>query len=175
VEVIVYNKRIVISSAIGVVIVIIGTLVLADQLSDSKTNLNVDSSNVLADNQTNQCQGTVLCITEKIRHVIDGDTIHLEDGHRVRISLTNTPEIYQNGYNEATQFTENLCPVGSIGVVDQDDMQPYDKFNRLLGKVTCGDKTLNSELLYNAHASILTQYCTTSEFAGESWAIKYGC
>ena len=170
-----YNKRTVISFAVCVVIVIIVTLVLADQLSDRKTSLNLDSSKVLAHNQTNQCQGTALCITEKIRYIIDGDTIHLEDGHRVRISLTNTPEIYQNGYNEATQFTENLCPVGSVVLVDQDDMQPYDRFNRLLGKVTCGDKILNSELLYNAHANVLTQYCTTSEFAGEPWAIKYGC
>ena len=58
---------------------------------------------------------------------------------------------------------------------NQDDLQSYDKFNRLLEKATCGDKTLNAELLYNAHANVLTQYCTTSEFAGEQWAIKYGC
>ena len=169
------DNRIVIGSAVGIIIVIAGMLVLANQPSDGETSLNVDSPKVLANNQTNQCQGTALCITEKIIRIIDGDTIHLEDGHRVRISLTNTPEIYQNGYNEATQFTADLCPVGSVVLVDQDDLQPYDKFNRLLGKVTCGDKTLNAELLYNAHANVLTQYCSTSEFAGEQWAIKYGC
>ena len=38
--------------------------------------------------------------------------------------------------------------------------------------VICGDKILNAELLYNAHANILTQYCPTSEFANEQWAIK---
>ena len=170
-----YNKRIVIISAIGVAIVIVGMFVLVKQPLGNETSLNVDTTNVLTNEQTNQCQGTALCITEKIRHIVDGDTIHLEDGHRVRISLTNTPEIYQNGYNEATQFTANLCPVGSMVLVDQDDMQPYDKFNRLLGKVICGDKTLNAELLYNTHANILTQYCPTSEFANEQWAIKYGC
>lgn len=170
-----YNKRAVTSYAVGIVIIIVTALVLTNQPSDSGTNQNIDSSKVLANNQTNQCQGTALCITEKIRYVIDGDTIHLEDGHRIRISLTNTPEIYQSGYFEATQFTKNLCPIGSVVLVDQDDMQPYDKFNRLLGKVICGDKTLNAELLYNAHANVLTQYCTTSEFAGEQWATKYGC
>lgn len=169
------NKRIIIISTIGVAIVIVGMFVLAKQPLGDETSLNVDTTNVLTNNHTNQCQGTALCITEKIRHIVDGDTIHLEDGHRVRISLTNTPEIYQNGYNEATQFTANLCPVGSMVLVDQDDMQPYDKFNRLLGKVICGDKTLNAELLYNAHANILTQYCSTSEFANEQWAITYGC
>ena len=159
----------------GVVIIIAGMFVLANQPSVREDSLSADSSKVLTNNQSNQCQGTALCITEKIRGIVDGDTIQLEDGHRIRISLTNTPEIYQSGYNEATQFTAYLCPIGSMVLVDQDDMQPYDKFNRLLGKVTCGDKTLNSELLYNGHANVLTQYCTTSEFAGEQWAIEYGC
>ena len=170
-----FNKQIITSYAIGIVIIIVGIFFLTNQPSDGETSLSVDSSKVLTDNQTNQCQGTALCITEKIIRIIDGDTIHLEDGNRIRISLTNTPEIYQSGYNEATQFTADLCPVGSVALVDQDDLQPYDKFNRLLGKVTCGDKNLNAELLYNAHANLLTQYCATSEFAGEQWAIEYGC
>ena len=59
--------------------------------------------------------------------------------------------------------------------IDQDDLQPYDVYDRLLGKVYCGDKVLNSELLYSSHANILTQYCDTSEFSGESWAQNYGC
>ena len=154
---------------------IAGLFVLSNQPSDAETSLIVDSSKMLTDNQTEQCQGTALCITEKIRRIIDGDTIHLEDGHRIRISLTNTPEVYQSGYHDATQFTADLCPVGSVALVDQDDLQPYDKFNRLLGKVTCGDKNLNAELLYNKHANLLIQYCTTSEFAGEPWAIEHGC
>lgn len=165
-----FKKRTVLVSAVGVAILIAVSFVLVKQTLNDESIQN-DVSKVLA----NQCQGTALCITEKINRIIDGDTIHLEDGHRVRISLTNTPEIYQSGFNEATQFTANLCPVGSTVLVDQDDMQPYDKFNRLLGKVICGDKILNAELLYNSHANILTQYCPRSEFANEQWAIKYGC
>ena len=60
-------------------------------------------------------------------------------------------------------------------IVNQDDLQPYDKYGRLLGEVFCGDKLLNSELLYNGLANILTQYCDTSEFAGENWAKEFGC
>lgn len=155
-------------------ILIVGTFVLMQKILDDEV-LQDDVSNISSNASSNQCNGIALCITEKVTHIIDGDTILLENGQKVRISLTNTPEIYQSGYNEAMQFTANLCPVGTTVFVDQDDMQPYDKFNRLLGKVICGNKILNAELLYNAHANILTQYCPTSEFANESWATRYGC
>jgi len=91
------------------------------------------------------------------------------------LSLTNTPEKNEDGFSKATEFTKRLCPVGSVITIDQDDKQQYDKYGRILGKVYCGDKSLNSELLYNGHANILTQYCSSSEFSNELWAQKYGC
>ena len=59
-------------------------------------------------------------------------------------------------------------------LIGQDDLQPYDKYDRLLDKVTCLGEVLNSEL-YNNHANILTRYCKTSEFYSESWAKEFGC
>lgn len=120
------------------------------------------------------CSGDALCVTTKIERIMDGDTIYIE-GYKVRLSLTNTPERNELGFSEATEFTKKLCPVGSVVTVDQDDKQPYDVYNRLLGKVYCEDKILNSELLLNGHANILTQYCSTSEFAEEKWAKEFGC
>jgi len=121
-----------------------------------------------------ECKGAALCITDKVTKIVDGDTIYLKY-YKIRLSLTNTPESNQNGFKEATAFTKKLCPVGSTITVDQDDKQPFDKYNRAVGKVTCSGKVLNAELLYNGHANILTQYCAKSEFASESWAKKYGC
>jgi micrococcal nuclease len=125
-------------------------------------------------NTPSKCTGTALCITDKITKIVDGDTISIKK-YIIRLSLTNTPEKNQAGFSEATSFTRNLCPIGSSITVDQDDEQPYDKYKRLVGKVFCGDKVLNSELLYSNHASILKKYCSTSEFSGEVWAKKYGC
>lgn len=122
-----------------------------------------------------QCQGNKMCLTEVVTRIVDGDTIHITGGHKIRLSLTNTPEMYESGFYKATQFTENLCPVGSKVIVDQDDMQPYDAYDRLLGKVICDGKILNAELLHNGHANILTQYCKTSEFSKEKWAQEFGC
>ena len=83
------TKQTVLVSVVGVSILIAGSFVLVKQTLNDESIQN-DISKVVA----NQCQGTALCITEKINRIIDGDTIHLEDGHKVRISLTNTPEIY---------------------------------------------------------------------------------
>jgi hypothetical protein len=120
------------------------------------------------------CAGKALCLSAKVQKIVDGDTIDIE-GYRIRLALTDTPEKYEDRYNESTAFTRNLCPVGTLILVDQDDKQPYDNYDRLLGKVTCQGKILNAELLYNGFAKIITRYCGTSEFASEDWAKSYGC
>ena len=119
--------------------------------------------------------GKFKCITDKVKRIIDGDTIELKNYLVIRLSLTDAYEKSKSGGPEATAFTTKLCPVGSYITVDQDDKQPFDIYKRILGKVYCGDKVLNSELLDNDHANILVKYCKTSEFAKEDWATKYGC
>ena len=129
--------------------------------------INVSQNNL-------SCLGNGLCISARIEKIVDGDTIYVE-GYKVRLSLANTPERTEFGFTEATEFTKKLCPVGSVVIVDQDDKQPYDVYDRLLGKVYCNGKILNSELLSNGYANILTQYCTTSEFSNEPWTQDFGC
>lgn len=138
------------------------------QKTDSKTKTEVKPTT------STKCTGTALCITDKVTRIIDGDTIYTKN-YKIRLSLVNTPEKDQKGFSESTSFTSNLCPVGSTITVDQDDKQPYDTYKRLVGKVFCVDKVLNSELLYKNHARILKKYCSTSEFATEDWAKKFGC
>ncbi|GEM_PF-1800248 len=125
-------------------------------------------------NSNQNCIGNKICDTELVTKIVDGDTLYTKS-YKIRLSLTNTPEKDKDGFSEATQFTANLCPVGSNITIDQDDLQPYDRYDRLVAKIFCGEKILNSELLYNNHANILTSYCKTSEFSEESWAKDFGC
>ena len=124
--------------------------------------------------ESQMCLGTTGCFQEQVTSIVDGDTIYT-DTLKIRLSLTNTPERGEDGFAEAAEFTRKLCPVGSVILVDQDDLQRVDKYGRVLGKVFCEGKLLNSELLYGGHANILTQYCSTSEFSGEAWAREFGC
>ncbi|NIP61996.1 MAG: hypothetical protein GWN01_08955 [Nitrosopumilaceae archaeon] len=134
-----------------------------------------DTSSTASFDMPLNCQGDRLCLTEEVTRIIDGDTLYLKGGYKIRLSLTNTPERHETGFHEASQFTSSTCPVGSKVTVDQDDLQPYDVYNRLLGKVICGNKILNAELLYHNHADILDRYCPTSEFSDEKWAQEFGC
>jgi len=133
-----------------------------------------DSTPKTTQNISKLCTGTSMCVSSKILKIYDGDTLQI-NGFTIRLSLTNTPEKTQNGFNEATSFTKKLCPVGNTLLFDQDDKQKIDKFGRVLGKVFCSGKNLNAELLYNYHAKISKQFCSVSEFSAETWAQKYGC
>ncbi len=120
------------------------------------------------------CSGDAQCITGKVTEIIDGDTIKV-DGKSIRFSLTSTPEIYDEEGILAKKFVEKICPVGSIVLVDEDDLQTKGSYDRIIGLIKCNGKILNKEILESGHGEISTQYCKTSEFADSDWAKRYGC
>jgi micrococcal nuclease len=120
------------------------------------------------------CTGSARCFTGKVTRIVDGDTIDVND-IRIRLALVNTPEQGQPLYRDARQFTASLCPVGSTVLVDEDDGQTEGSFNRMIGKVFCGDRVLNAQLLEAGLGEILQRFCSESEFSSEEWAHKYGC
>ena len=138
-------------------------------------SVNKENTEKIINPNAPQCIGDELCISETVVRIVDGDTLYLKGGYEVRLSLTDTPERHEMGFHDASQFTAKTCPVTVTAVFDQDDEQPYDVYGRLIGKITCNGKVLNSELLYSGHANILKQYCSTSEFSNESWAKEFGC
>ena len=117
----------------------------------------------------NKCKGFALCFEGEVERVIDGDTLKIS-GYTVRLSLVDTPERGEEGFKEAKEFTENLCPVGSRALVDQDDGQRFDAYRRLVGVVYCNGKNLNAELILNGLGRVDERFCLRSEFSGEEWA-----
>lgn len=137
-----------------------------------KTNSEYSTKQPIPSSQ--KCSGSAKCVSETITQIVDGDTIYTTN-YKIRLSLTNTPERNESGFATATAFTSKMCPVGNSILIDQDDKQLYDSYGRLLAKVYCNGESLNSALLYNGHANIMTKYCSTSEFSGEKWAQDFGC
>lgn len=125
------------------------------------------------DISSSECSGTAQCITGTVTSVIDGDTIKV-DGQSVRFALVDAPELKYDG-GQASNFIEEICPVGSAVVVDQDDSQLQDKYGRLLGVVYCNDLNLNKELLDSSLGDLYSAFCNQSEFKDSDWARKYGC
>lgn len=120
------------------------------------------------------CTGVASCFTGTVVKIVDGDTLDVGKT-RIRLALVNTPERGEPGYREAASFTASICPVGSTALVDEDDGQTAGSYGRMVGKVTCGGKMLNEQLLETHHAQILTRYCGKSEFSSEPWTTKFGC
>ncbi len=110
----------------------------------------------------------------QITRVIDGDTL-LIDQTTIRLSLVNSPERDELGYQEAKDFALTVCPIGVNAEFVEDTWQPVDKYGRSVGLVYCNDMMLNELLLTNGHAEISTYYCDRSEFGSEGWARAYGC
>ncbi len=103
-----------------------------------------------------------------VTKIIDGDTLDVDD-KRIRLALVDTPEHGEQGYMEATQFTESLCPLRSTAYIDIDDGQPVDKYGRTVAVVYCGGNNLNAELVKNGHAEIYKRFISVSEFDPYSW------
>lgn len=120
------------------------------------------------------CKGSADCIVGTVTRVVDGDTLDIGNS-RIRLALVDSPEIDEDGYEEARQFTAKLCPGGSQAIADEDDGQTEGSFERMLAKVTCDGKVLNEELLKADMAELLNEFCNRSEFANEDWARRDGC
>ena len=110
----------------------------------------------------------------QITRVIDGDTL-LIDQTKIRLSLVNSPDRDEIGYQEAKNFASTVCPVGANAEFYEDSWQPVDKYGRSVGLVYCNDMMLNELLLTNGHAEISTYFCDKSEFGNDGWARAYGC
>jgi micrococcal nuclease len=95
--------------------------------------------------------------TAVVDHVIDGDTISLDSGERVRYILIDTPEI-TNGSNdcygaEARDYNHTLVTGRTITIVYDEECQ--DRYGRLLGYVSVGELEVNRTLLEDGYACIL--------------------
>ena len=151
-------QHILIKIAIPVVVGII--IISAISGTDSGTNL--------------ACTGTGGCFTGTITRIVDGDTLDV-DNQRIRLVLIDAPENNQPGFDEATNVVKRICRMGEEAVVDQDGMQMYDNYDRMVAKVSCDGKLVNEELLKSGHATIMEFFCDKSEFSGEDWVQNYGC
>ena len=86
---------------------------------------NSESNESLAlaqDTQIGECKGSADCFRGIVTEIVDGDTLDVNNV-RIRLSMVNTPERGEPGYNEATELTESVCPVGGTALVDEDDGQ----------------------------------------------------
>ena len=99
--------------------------------------------------------------------VVDGDTLYLESGEKVRLVGVNTPERGVEGYIASKNFLQKFCLNKEIGL-DVDKAKNKDKYGRTLAVVIVGGKNVNEMLLKEGLAEIM--YIPPSEFYPYNWA-----
>lgn len=89
-----------------------------------------------------------------VTRVIDGDTIEIESGTRIRYIGIDTPEPGECFGNEATEANSRLA--AGKRVLLETDIQTHDRYGRLLAYVWLGDTLINEELVRQGIATVTT-------------------
>jgi micrococcal nuclease len=85
-----------------------------------------------------------------VSQIIDGDTIRLSTGEKVRLIGINAPERDQPYYNAATQKLTEL--IGNNQVTLEKDVTDKDQYGRLLRYVHVNDAFMNLEMVKQGYA-----------------------
>ncbi len=173
------KKDLVIGIGVGIPVIIIMMVIgggghTSPDFENEKTMIEEPEQTEPTQSLSNDCSGTARCVTGMVTKIVDGDTIHV-NGESVRFALASAPELSGFGGVESRNFIQTICPVGSDVIADEDDSQTEESYGRMIGVIYCNGMNLNQELLDADLGYLADQFCDSSEFAEESWAIKHGC
>jgi micrococcal nuclease len=104
-----------------------------------------------------------------VAQVLDGDTIELVGGQRVRLVQIDTPEKHDECYgDEASELTRRLIPAGTHVRIEQDpSLDQVDRFRRRLAYVWKGDEDVNVTLVRDGAAGVWFYDGRRGRYAGE--------
>ena len=104
-----------------------------------------------------------------VARVIDGDTIELVGGQRVRLVQIDTPEKHVECYgDQASALTRRLIPAGTHVRIEQDPkLDQVDRYRRKLAYVWKGDEDVNVTLVRDGAAGVWFFGGTRGRYANE--------
>ena len=159
-------------SLILILILAIGAISIASAYTGTGFSHNIPSSkyyDMSSSDILNQYPDTECHVEESAvcTQVVDGDTIYLDNGKKIRFVGVNTPERGVEGYITSKNFVQKLCLNKKVGI-DIDDRKHNDKYGRTLAVVIVDGKNVNEMLLKEGLAEIM--YMPPSEFYPYNWA-----
>ena len=109
-----------------------------------------------------------------VKRVVDGDTLVLENGQRVRLIGIDTPEIHESDklYRDSQRTQQDISTIKALGMRAYDftknlveakrvrlefDVEKNDRYGRLLAYVYLKDGTfVNAKIVEEGYASLMT-------------------
>lgn len=88
-----------------------------------------------------------------VSRIIDGDTIELSDGTKIRYLLVNTPEKDQCFYQEAKNFNQQYVLSKEVNLYYDEECK--DKYDRTLAYVETDEGNINKLLIIRGFAKVL--------------------
>lgn len=86
----------------------------------------------------------------QVKRVIDGDTLELANGQRIRLLGIDAPEARQPYHDEASALLDSLVSGEDLRL--EKDFQDKDKYGRLLRYVFVDDVFVNAEIVRKGYA-----------------------
>lgn len=159
-------------SLLVILILALGAVSMASAYTGTGFSHSIPSSkyyDMSASDILNQYPDTECHVEESAicTQVVDGDTIYLDNGKKIRFVGVNTPERGVEGYIASKNFVQKLCLNKKVGI-DIDDRKHNDKYGRTLAVVIVDGKNVNEMLLKEGLAEIM--YMPPSEFYPYNWA-----
>lgn len=88
-----------------------------------------------------------------VDYIIDGNTVILENGERIRLVGIKAPDKYDDYGIEATDFLKKLIE-GKTVYFQEDKLNPQDDFGRMRGLIYFDKKNINIEMIRSGYAHI---------------------
>jgi len=106
------------------------------------------------------CECRSFAFKSKVIRVIDGDTIVIQSGEKIRYIGMDTPEM-KDPRPQVRYFAQKAKEVNANLVLNkiidiEFDVEKYDKYKRLLAYIYVGKTMVNAYLLKEGYASVLT-------------------
>lgn len=114
-----------------------------------------------------------------VSHVIDGDTVTLSNGRDVRLIGMDTPESGDECFEEARKRLQELV-LGKYVRLEKDQSET-DKYGRLLRFIYIESEMINSRMLVDGYAKVMSippdtkYYAAFKNFQDEAKFFKRGC
>jgi len=100
------------------------------------------------------CQAAGAYPQSRVQRVVDGDTVVLQSGERIRIACIDSPERGQYGFDGATRKTRSLVDGRTVGV----RRISTDRYGRTVGEIYVDGINLGHELVRSGHARVVGRY-----------------